>query len=253
METSAVKALLCDIGGVLYVGDTPVPGAVEAIRKIKRRYPVRFLTNTTQRTGSQIVGKLQNMGFEIEASEVLTALDVTRLYLEEQKLGAHYLLTDDATAFFDDLPTEPIHFVVVGDAQDNFSYQKMNRAFRILLNGGELLAVAKNRYFKDSDGILSMDAGGFVAALEYASGKKARIIGKPSCDFYHLACQAMGVHPWEAVMVGDDIESDVKGAKDAGLKAVLVKTGKYTASDLNRDITPDLILDSIADCRLLTP
>ena len=245
METSPIKAILCDIGGVLYVGDTPTPGAVEAIAQIKKHYPIRFLTNTTQKTSKQVVDKLQAMGFNIDASEVITALDVTKSLLQEYGGGAYYLLTDDATAYFDDLPQTPCKYVVIGDAQQNFSFEHMNRAFRILMDGGELLATAKNRYFKVDDA-LSMDAGGFVAALEYASGKEAKIIGKPSPDFYHLACKAMKMKPEETLMIGDDIEGDIVGAQEAGLKAVLVKTGKFMPEDLNRGITPHEIITSIA-------
>ncbi len=242
-----MKALLCDIGGVLYVGDTPIEGAVEAVARLKEHVPVRFLTNTTQKTGAQVVGKLREMGFDIEPSEVITALDVTKMLLEREGGGALFLLTDDATGFFDDLPKEPCRYVVVGDAQENFSYENLNHAFRVLLQGGELLAAAKNRYFKDRDGELSMDAGGFVAALEYASNKEARIVGKPSPEFYRLACASMGVAPEETVMVGDDIEGDILGAQEAGIKAVLVRTGKFKPDDLEWGIEPDIILGSIAE------
>lgn len=246
-----MKALLCDIGGVLYVGDTPIEGAVEAIARLKKHVPVRFLTNTTQKTGAQVVGKLQEMGFDIDPSEVITALDVTKMLLEREGGGALFLLTDDAASFFDDLPKGPCRYVVVGDAQENFSYENLNRAFRVLLQGGELLAAAKNRYFKDEDGELSMDAGGFVAALEYASGKEARIVGKPSTEFYRLACASMGISPEETVMVGDDIEGDILGAQEAGIKAVLVRTGKFTPDDLEWGIEPDIVLESIAEINTL--
>lgn len=247
MIPSFVQCILCDIGGVLYVGDTPYPGAIEAINRLKAKFPVRFLTNTTQKTGTQVVEKLQKMGFDIEASEVITALDVTRSYLLENHSRALLLLTEEATAFFDDLPEEPYRYVVVGDAQENFSYRRLNEAFRLLMNGGELLAAANNRYFKDSDDALSMDAGPFVSALENASGKKAHIIGKPSADFYHLACKSMGIDPQFSLMIGDDIQSDVSGAQKAGMKGILVRTGKFSPKDLDGTIIPDDIVDSIAD------
>jgi ribonucleotide monophosphatase NagD (HAD superfamily) len=97
-----------------------------------------------------------------------------------------------------------------------------------------------------------MDAGCFVAALAYASGKQARILGKPSREFYHLACASMDAAPEETIMVGDDIESDILGAQEAGLKAVLVKTGKFTPADLERGITPDLVLGSVVELTTLT-
>lgn len=241
------KAVLCDIGGVLYVADDPLPGAIEAVRRLKERYRVRFLTNTTQKTGAQVVGTLRDMGFDIEADEVITALDMTRSFLQREQSGACYLLTSDAEAFFDDLPSQPCRYVVVGDAQENFTYERLNRAFRVLLQGGELLAAAKNRTFKDRDGKLSMDAGGFVAALEYASGKEARILGKPSEEFYTLACTMVGENPSDVVMIGDDIESDVAGAQAAGVRGILVKTGKFSTDDLERGITPDLIAEDFSE------
>lgn len=246
MDTSTIKAVLCDIGGVLYEGNTPYPGAVEAVRRLKAAYPVRFLTNTTQKTGEQVVVKLQNMGFGIDASEVITALDVTKTFLKQRCGTATFLLTEDARRFFDDLAEAPCRYVVVGDAQENFTYAALNEAFRTLMAGGELLAAAKNRYFKDHEGKLSMDAGGFVAALEYASGKTAHVIGKPSVDFYRLACDALGVRPEEAVMIGDDIESDVAGAQAAGMRGILVETGKFAPADLERGIAPDAVFPSIA-------
>lgn len=246
MDLSPFEGILCDIGGVLYVGDTPVDGAIAAVAALKGRFPVRFLTNTTQRTGAQVVRKLRDFGFDIEAEEVITALDVTHQWLQHKQSSAYLLLTDEVKPTFDDLSAYPCRYVVVGDAQENFTYAGLNGAFRVLNAGGELLAAAKNRCFMDRDG-LSLDAGGFVAALEYASCQTAHIIGKPSRDFYHLACEAAGISPEKALMIGDDIEGDVKGAQDAGIRAVLVRTGKFRPRDLECGITPDYLLGSIAD------
>ena len=247
---SEIKAVLCDIGGVLYVGDTPIEGAIEAVSRIKKHFPVRFITNTTQTRGDQVASLLQKMGFEIEADEIITALDVTKMYLQEHGSNAYYLLTEEAKKQFNDLAFENIEYVVVGDAQENFSYDSLNTAFRHLHAGAELLAAAKNRYFKDSDEELSMDAGGFVQALEYASQKEAKIIGKPSMEFYHLACQMLKCKPEECMMIGDDIESDIGGVQAAGLRTALVKTGKFRPQDLNMGIKPDIVIDSIADFTL---
>jgi len=246
MLPSSIKAVLCDIGGVLYVGDVPIEGAIEAVERLKKHYPIRFLTNTTQKTSAQVVEKLQELGFKIDANEVMTALDVTKLFLQSKKSTAKFLLTDDALAFFEDMKEYPQKYVVVGDAQDNFSYVNLNAAFRVLNSGSELVAIAKNRYFKDADNELSMDAGCFVSALEYASTQKAIVIGKPSQNFYHLACADMGVNPNECIMIGDDIEGDIEGAQKAGLQAILVKTGKFSEKDLKRGIVPDKTIDSIA-------
>ncbi|MDD2356584.1 MAG: TIGR01458 family HAD-type hydrolase [Thiovulaceae bacterium] len=247
---SNIKAVLCDIGGVLYVGDTPIDGAIEAVARIKKHFPVRFLTNTTQTRGEQLAALLQKMGFDIEAYEIMTALDVTKMYLHEHKSNAYYILTEDAKINFHDLKYTNIDYVVVGDAQENFSYNSLNTAFRYLQSGATLLAAAKNRYFKDHDGELSMDAGGFVQALEYASQKEAKIIGKPSKEFYHLACDFVGYTPHECIMIGDDIESDILGAQEAGLQTALVKTGKFIQKDLEKGIVPELLIDSIKEFKI---
>lgn len=247
MFPKQIKAVLCDIGGVLYVGDTPIKGAIEAVAKIKERYPIRFITNTTQKTGAQVVKKLQEFGFDIKEDEVITALDMTKMFLEQHQSNAQFLLTDNALNFFNSLKKYPTNYVVVGDAQENFNYKNLNNAFRTLLNGAQLLAVANNRYFKDDDNEMSMDAGGYVSALEYASGVKAQIIGKPSTEFYKLAAAALNAQPHECVMIGDDIESDIEGAQKAGMFSILVKTGKFSETDLDKGITPNKIFESIRE------
>lgn len=240
-----IKAVLCDIGGVLYVGDTPINGAIETIKEIKKHYPIRFITNTTQNTGIEVVKKLQEFGFDICEDEVITALDMTKMFLENHKSNAEFLLTNNTLGFFDSLKIYPKNYVVVGDAQDNFSYKNLNDAFRNLLKGSQLIAIANNKYFKDNDNELSLDAGPFVSALEFASGQKAKIIGKPSNEFYKLVAKSMNVTPEECIMIGDDIESDIEGAQKVGMYSILVKTGKFTESDLNKGIKPDRILESI--------
>ena len=242
-----VKGLLFDIGGVLYNGSHLIEGATEAISTLRRHYPMRFLTNTTRRTPETILHKMREMGFEVEASQLFTALSAAKAFLQEREATALSVMTDEVAAYFEAFADSKPDFVLVGDAHTNFDYPHLNRAFRALIDGAELIAAAKNRYFQDEDGKRSMDAGGFVAALEFASGKEARIIGKPSHTFFHLAVASMGLKPEEVVMVGDDIESDIKGAQDAGLRAVLVRTGKFSPDDLRKGITPDAVIESVRE------
>ena len=242
-----IKGLLFDIGGVLYVGEDVITGAPEVIEKLHAHYPMRFVTNTTRTLPETILQKLRGFGFAIGKEELFTALDVTRDFVRTQEASVLPVMTDEAEGYFSELASEKPDFVVVGDAHTNFDYEHLNAAFRALMDGASLIAAAKNRYFKDEDARLSMDAGGFISALEYASGKEARIIGKPSQTFFHLAVASMGLQAHEVLMVGDDIESDIKGAQDAGLQAALVKTGKFQPSDLEKGIRPDLILEDVTD------
>jgi HAD superfamily hydrolase (TIGR01458 family) len=133
-------------------------------------------------------------------------------------------------------------YVLVGDLGEGFTYDRLNAAFRYLMDGAALLALQRNRYWRKEDG-LSLDAGPFVAALEYASGKSATVIGKPERGFFQLALEELGLEPNEVAMVGDDAEADVAGAQEAWLKGIQVKTGKYRPG---AEGEPDLVLDSFA-------
>ena len=244
-----VKGIICDIGGVLYEGNKPIDGAIEAINKLRTKYQIRFATNTTRRAPCTILSKLSKMGFEIKEEELFTALAAVKKLVLKENAKVYTLLTQDASDYFGNLSSidGDIKYVVVGDAAENFNYAKLNNAFRHLQHGADLIAAAKNRYFKDSDGELSLDAGPFVKALEFASGKEAKIVGKPSSEFFKLALESMNLKPEETVMVGDDIENDIEGAQKLGIKGVLVRTGKFKPTDLHKPIWPDEIIDSIAD------
>lgn len=242
-----IKGFLFDIGGVLYVADTPIDGATETISQLRADFPMRFLTNTTRRTPVSIMQKLVKMGFSVEEEELFTALDASKAYVKAQDGSVYTVMTDEAEGFFAELVSECPDFVVVGDAHSNFEYNRLNEAFRHLLNGAKLIAAAKNKYFKDDDNILSLDAGGFIQTLEFAAEVEAKIIGKPSKDFFHLAVESMGLKPAEVLMIGDDIISDIRGAQDAGLKTALVQTGKFQISDLEKGIKPDVIIEDVTE------
>ncbi len=246
-----IKGLLLDIDGVLYEGDEAIPGAIDTIGEIGARYPIRYITNTTRKTHEMVYLKLLKMGFDIKSESIFTALDATARFLDEKGAKGFFLLYKTVADEFIEYMGEVPDYVVVADAYTDFTYDKLNTAFRHLMNGAKLLAVAKNRYFRDKDGALSLDAGGFVALLEFAARKEASILGKPSPDFFRLACASMGLEPGEVLMVGDDIESDVLGAQRAGMKACQVKTGKFRPEDLERGIEPDYLIDSIVDLRSL--
>ncbi len=245
LNFSQIKGLLLDLDGVLYIIDKPIEGAQETLDKLRDRFKLRFITNTTTKPKKAIYQKLIKMGFNVKEDEIFSALEATKQYLKEKNAGAFFILTDEALKDMEDIPEEPVNYVVVGDARDNFTYQNMNKAFRYLMKGADLIAAAKNKYFRDKDGELSLDCGGFVVALEFATGKKAKLIGKPNKDFFLLAVRSMGLKPEEVAVIGDDIEADVKGGMDAGLKGILVKTGKFTPDDLKKGIKPDLVIEDI--------
>ena len=141
---------------------------------------------------------------------------------------------------------EDVDYVVVGDAGNGFTFERLNQALRLILNGAEILALEMDRYWKEPEGLV-LSTGPFVAALEYASGKKAELMGKPSPEFFQMALNDLEVKPEDAAMVGDDILTDVQGAQKMGMQGILVKTGKYRL-DLaaSSGVVPDLVLESLA-------
>lgn len=243
----SLRAVLLDIDGVLCIRDEVIEGAPQALKELKKKYRIALVTNTTRVPSKTIFEKLKFLGFDIRESELFTALKVTKGFLLKDKANAYLLTTDEAKEEFTGLESYPLKYVVVADAYSNFTYQNLNKAFRLILEGAELIAVAPNKYFMDKDGKLSLDAGPFVKALEYATEKTATVIGKPSPEFFNIVLAHLGVKPEETLMVGDDIEFDILGAQKLGMKACLVKTGKFREEDLKKGIKPDMILPSVRE------
>ena len=232
-----VKGVLLDLSGVLYDGDSVIDGAPEALARLREAaLPVRFLTNSTRAPRRAVLDKLDRFGFELSGDELFTPASAARERLREGGLDPHLLIHPDLEEDFEGLQGGGSgRAVVVGDAGRHFNFDSLNAAFRVLAEGAEFYALAANRTFRDSDGELSMDAGAFVAALEFASEQEAEVLGKPAQAFFDAALADMGVAAEDAAMVGDDVASDVAGALKAGLGlAVLVRTGKYRDGDESR-------------------
>ena len=226
-----IEAVLFDLSGVLYIDDVALPGALESIEKLyKSDMPIRYVTNTTRTSRKSILKKLEDMGFNIPAEDLFTAPIATHTYLSINNLSPYLLVHPNLEQDFADLISDEPNAVVLGDAAQAFSYDNMNDAFRLLIEGAPLIAMGKNQYFRE-DGELSLDMGPFVAALEYAANTEAVVIGKPSKTFFETAANGLDCRLENVVMVGDDIKSDVIGSLDSGLQGVLVKTGKYQAKD----------------------
>ncbi len=226
-----IGGILLDLAGVLYVGDTPLPGAREAIERLHHaRLPTRYLTNTTRSTRRAILDRLSRMGLSIPPDSLYTAPLAARRYVESHGLRPYLLIHPNLKAEFAEFGEGPYNAVLVGDGGEAFTYERLNCAFRLLLEGAPLLAMGNNRYFKERDGF-SLDVGPFVTALEYAADVRATILGKPAPDFFRAAIADLGCKADEVMMVGDDVAADVIGAVSAGLQGVLVKTGKYRPGD----------------------
>lgn len=226
-----LDALLLDLSGVLYDGETVIPGAVDSVARAQGAgLALRFLTNTSQKTRSSLLAHLRELGFELEDDQLFTAIDAARQWLSQKGLRPYCLVHDNIRSEFDDFDQRDPDAVLIADAAAGFNYDNLNRAFQLCMEGAPLLGVGYNRYFS-ADGQLLMDAGAFVRAVEFAAGVEATIVGKPSATFFEQVMASVDASPRRALMVGDDVFGDVEGALRAGIPAALVRTGKYRAGD----------------------
>lgn len=250
-----MRAVLFDLDGTLYEDGVPLPGAAEAVAELRGRgVHVGFVTNTTSRSRRLLHERLAGCGIQAETGEIATALLAGAAHLKAEGIRRIAAIVPDAAledlAEFE-LTHEHPEAVIVGDIDDQWNFEILNRAFNQLMNGAELIAFSADRYWAKPDGLV-LDCGPFVKALEYASGKTAAVCGKPSAEFYRTALASLG--PWalerpqDVLMVGDDIWGDIAGAQACGLRACLVRTGKYR-EDVFRvaGIKPDLIVDGVAE------
>ncbi|SPF00460.1 HAD-IIA family hydrolase [Streptomyces sp. MA5143a] len=256
------RAVLVDIDGVLTTSWKPLPGAVGALGEIRGAgLGVALVTNTTSRTRASMAGVLTGAGFPVTADDILTAPTATAAYLARHCPGARCALLNSGDDIREDLTgvrltgddgTESdmapdVDVVIVGGAGPGFDYAALNRAFGQLQRGARLVAMHRNLYWRTDDG-LQLDSGAFLVGLERAARREAEITGKPSAAFFEAALAHLGVGAGHALMVGDDIESDVLAAQRVGVTGVLVRTGKYLP-ETHRAAggSPDHVVDSFAD------
>jgi HAD superfamily hydrolase (TIGR01458 family) len=253
------RAYLLDLDGTLYAGGAALPGAVEAISRLRREgVPFRMVTNTTSRARSMVVQRLRGYGFDVSAGEVFTATVAGSVLA--RTAGYRLVAPFIPQAALEDLeglelaggtsgrpPVRSADAILVGDLGEHWNYALLQEAFECLMAGAVLIALSRDRYWLDGDR-LALDAGPFVVGLEFATGKTALVAGKPSPAFYHAALESLGIGAaGSAAMIGDDLWSDVEGAQRAGLQGWLVRTGKFRESALRESrIRPDRVLDSIA-------
>jgi HAD superfamily hydrolase (TIGR01458 family) len=245
-----IETVLLDLDGTLYEGSRVVPGAPEAVRRLRELgLAVRFCTNTDSMTPDALAERLAGRGFEVGEDELVTPVAVAVQVLgsdpEARVLpvaaeGVRELLAERLAG-----PGEAVTHVLVADPSYGAAYDDLDAAFRALRDGAELLATQVNRVAVRDDGE-HLDTGGWVRLLEYATGATARVLGKPSAAFFTAPLEALGREPGTALVVGDDREADIGGGQAVGAATVLVRTGKGGQDD-GGDAEPDAVIDSVAD------
>jgi len=246
----SIQGLLIDLDGTIVEGDALIPGVVSTLNWLQSKgVPYRFVTNTTSKPRKAILDKLARLGLIVQEEELFSAPVIARDYLLSHGLTRCYplikrSLQEDLGGIT--LVEESPQAVLIGDIGDELSYQKLNMAFRFLLEGSTFIALARNRYFRGNDG-LCLDVGSIVAALEYASGREALLIGKPAGEFFKMAARSLSLAQETIAVIGDDLEADVGGGQQAGSIGMLVRTGKFLPEQLkNSRVIQDVILDSFA-------
>lgn len=246
-----ITALLIDLDGVLYVEEEPVPGSLETVERLRDGGLVlRFVTNTTAHSRDRTLAKLTRLGFAVAEPELVTpaALAVRHCH-ERGHQRVALVMNEEVKRDFVELEetASDADAVIVGDLGAAFGYDVLNQAFRQVMDGAELIALQKNRYWMRAGG-LSLDVGPFVAALEFATATQAYVVGKPAPAFFADVLADLGATRDATAMVGDDIETDIGGGLNAGLRAILVRTGKYREQQVRESgIEPTAVVDSIAD------
>ena len=245
------SAFLFDLDGVFYNDTQPIPGGAEVVAQLRTQgVPFRFVTNTTSKGRASLAKKLRGFGVGAEPNEIFCPAVAAAAFLREKQASGMFFTTDDTRREFDGV-REDRHrpdYVVLGDLGDDWTYAKLNQVLRYLLDGAQLIALGMSRYWRANDGP-RLDVGPIASALAYATGQSPIVLGKPAADFFRLAVHDMGLEPEHCTMVGDDIVTDIGGAQAAGMKTILVRTGKFLPKDLEGAIKPDVIIDSIADLK----
>jgi len=250
LSPSALRGFVLDVDGVLHLSEVPIPGAAEAVARLRERgYGLCFLTNTTAFSRAERAERLRAYSIQADPNEVLTASSVTANWLRARGSPPCYLLLngsgrDEFTGL--EVDAADPEFVVVGEMGETLHQADLDRALQALLQGAELVAIQKNRYWLKG-GQRALDVGAYVAALEFASGQQATVIGKPAPHGYQAALHRLGLPASQAAMVADDLAVDLAGARSVGMHTILVESGEYGPASAQRGEPPDLALPSIAD------
>ena len=248
-----MAAILLDVDGVFHVSGEPIPGGAEAVRALRAvGHRLRFVTNNTTRSRRVLAEELRMLGLELDDDELQTTPQAAARALAGKRVLALCMPAIVGDLVGIELVGEGADAVLLGGCDETdepnrvFSYMNLARAFAELQDGAALYCLHKSRWWQTSLGPL-LDAGAFVAGLEFAAEVEATVLGKPSPAYFEAALAALDADPELAWMVGDDIEADI-GAQKLGMRTVLVRTGKFRPDALEDSAaTPDIIVNSIAD------
>ena len=244
------KGAIFDLDGVLEYQGRVYPGAIEVVDTLRREGIVtRILTNSTLKSRRTCAEKLAHMGFHMDQEDVITASFATARYLKAlHPRSCWVMLRGEGLEEFHGLThdSENPEYVVLGDLREDFNFQNLNKALRLLRNGSKFIVMITETV-DSSLGTTELTVGAYGKMLEDAAHVKATYIGKPNPYIFEMALETMDVERSKVLMVGDKMSSDIQGAKNVGIGSALVKTGEFRDRDLESEIQPDYILDSLQE------
>jgi len=248
----SVKGILSDIDGTLYFKGSPVPGAIEAVERLREKgIKLLFFTNTDSKTPKNVYKSLIEYGFKLKEDEIFTPIIALKEFLSDKTGVKLFLVTteevkEEFREFHFVRGTEVPDYVIVGDFRDNWDVNRLNEAFRhVIKNKAILLGTQGNKYYIDVNGEPVIDTGSFVHMIANAANVKPKIFGKPSKEYFLQALKRLNISANDTIVVGDDIETDILGAQNANLRGILVKTGKgqfFDSSEIR--IMPYKVIDT---------
>lgn len=251
---AGVRALLLDLDGVIVLKGELLPGAGEALAQLDARaIPYRIVTNTSLISRASLSRWGSRLGAPIPPERIMSALSASAAFTRHHYPGEPLFVmasTDALTEFADqrllsgeeaDRPDARAAAVVIGDAPEAITYDNLNRAFRLVRNGAELIGMHRNPWWLTPDGP-TLDSGAMVTGLEFATERSARILGKPARDFFREAAAELVAEVrlagearltrHDIAMVGDDVRTDILAAQRVGLRTVFVLSGKHGLDDI---------------------
>jgi HAD superfamily hydrolase (TIGR01458 family) len=248
-----MACILLDIDGVLHVSGQAIPGASEAVSRLRRDgHALRFVTNNSTRPRAKLAEELRALEIELDEDELQTTPGAAARELQGKRVLALVMsaIVPDLDGI--ELVGHDADAVVIGGCDETtepnqvFSYMNLAGAFAEIIGGADFYCLHRNRWWQTSRGPM-LDAGAFVAGLEYATGVEATVLGKPSPSYFAAALDALAAEPELTWMVTDDVESDVRGAQLFGMRTALVRTGKFRPDALDGvNAVPEVVLSSIA-------
>ena len=246
-----IKGILSDLDGTLYFKGKAIKGAIDTVKLLRKKgIKLLFFTNTDSKSPKTILKFLNELGYSIHQEELYTPIIALKEFLKNHPDKSIFLVTSvEVEKEFQEftISRKSPDFVILGDFRDNWDVNRLNDAFKFVLKGAKLLGTQGNRYFLDKNANPVIDTGSFIKMISYAANIEPLVFGKPSREYFFQALNKLNLSVNEVIVIGDDIETDIQGPLNVGIKGILVKTGKGTfEKSTNLNVKPYKVIESFS-------